>query len=140
MLRRKKKTVHFIRHAESEHNVPPYDFKLRDPYLTPFGRTQAEALGQQIPFLEDVDLVVCSPMKRTISTALLAFKHYLHTNKLELIALPELQELSNKPCDTGSSLAELLTEFREEPVDLNWVPHDWDSKDRSADTATHARI
>jgi broad specificity phosphatase PhoE len=129
MLRRRKK-IHFVRHAESEHNIPPYDNKLRDPYLSPHGRRQAEALGQQFPNLEDVDLVVCSPMKRAILTAVIAFGDHLRPTKTQIIALPELQELSAKPCDTGSSLAELLTEFREDPLDLDLVPHDWDSKDR----------
>lgn len=128
LLRRRKKT-HFVRHAESEHNVPPYDVRLKDPYLTSHGRRQARALGQQFPARESVDLVVCSPMKRSIQTALFAFGDHLRAHKLELITLPELQELSAKPCDTGSSLAELLTEFREDPVDFSLCPYDWDSKD-----------
>jgi broad specificity phosphatase PhoE len=130
LRRRKKKTVHVIRHAESEHNTPPYSASLRDPYLTPAGQAQAETLGRQFPNIEDIDLIVCSPMKRAISTGLLAFKDYLQTNNRELVALPELQELSGRPCDIGSSLAELLTEFREEPVDLSRVPRDWESKDK----------
>lgn len=130
MLRRKRKVVHFIRHGEAAHNVPPYDVKRRDPYLTPHGQDQAQALGQQFPNLEDVELIVCSPMKRAIQTALLAFADHLKATKTQLVALPELQELSGNPCDTGSSLAELLTEFREHPLDLSLVPHDWDSKDR----------
>lgn len=129
LLRRRKK-IHFIRHAESEHNIPPYDGRLRDPYLSPHGRRQAEALGQQFPNMEDVDLVVCSPMKRTIQTAVIAFGDHIRSRGKEIVALPELQELSAKPCDTGSSIAELLTEFREEPLDLSLVPHDWESKDR----------
>jgi broad specificity phosphatase PhoE len=129
ILRRRRK-IHFVRHAESEHNIPPYDSKLKDPYLSQHGRRQAEALGQQFPNVENVDLIVCSPMKRTIQTALLAFGDHLRASKTELLALPELQELSAKPCDTGSSLAELLTEFREDPLDLSLVPYDWDSKDR----------
>ncbi|KIW04271.1 uncharacterized protein PV09_04573 [Verruconis gallopava] len=129
MLRRKRKIIHFIRHAESDHNIAPFDTRLRDPYLSQKGRIQAEALGEQFPHLQDVDLIVCSPMKRAITTALLVFKKHLLSSKKQLIALPELQELSGKPCDTGSSLAELLTEFREEPLDLNHVPHNWESKD-----------
>jgi broad specificity phosphatase PhoE len=69
-------------------------------------------------------------MKRAILTAVIAFGDHVRAKKIQLIALPELQELSAKPCDTGSSLAELLTEFREEPLDLSLVPHDWESKDR----------
>ena len=127
---RRRKAISFIRHAESTHNIPPYDVRQRDPYLSERGRAQAEALGQQFPNIESVDLVVCSPMKRAIQTAVVAFGDHIRAQKKEIVALPELQELSAKPCDTGSSLAELLTEFREEPLDLSLVPHDWDSKDR----------
>lgn len=139
MLRRRKK-VYFVRHAESEHNILPYDVRLRDPSLSQHGRRQAKALGQQFPYLEDVDLIVCSPMKRAISTAIIAFGDHLRARKAELIALPELQELSAKPCDTGSSLPELLTEFREEPLDLSLVPYDWDSKDRLWSPTEHRTL
>jgi len=130
MFQRKKKTIHCIRHAESEHNIPPWNVKLKDPYLTTSGRSQAECLGEQFPFLHSIDLIVCSPMKRALQTTLLTLQDLLRNTKQQIIALPELQELSSKPCDTGSSLAEILTEFRHDPVDLSRVPHDWESKDR----------
>jgi broad specificity phosphatase PhoE len=126
MLWRKSKTIHLIRHGQSTFNVPPHDASIKDPYLTSIGRQQAEDLGKIFPY--PVDLIVCSPLHRTLYTALSAFGHVLKTNNKKIIAIPELQELSKYPCDTGSSLQDLKTEFREYPVDLSLVHRTWDSK------------
>ncbi|KAL8715850.1 MAG: hypothetical protein Q9220_000517 [cf. Caloplaca sp. 1 TL-2023] len=47
---------------------------------------------------------------------------------LPLIALPEIQETSNLPCDTGSNVSILKEEFKDKPVDLSLLTADWDSK------------
>lgn len=72
--------------------------------------------------------MVASPLKRTINTALLSFEHDIRTKGLKVIGLPELQETSDLPCDTGSSPEELRKEFHGKPVDLHLVKHGWDSK------------
>ena len=47
---------------------------------------------------------------------------------MKVIALPELQETSDLPCDTGSDIAILLEEFADQPVDLGLVVKGWNSK------------
>jgi broad specificity phosphatase PhoE len=129
MFSRKKKTIHLIRHCQSNFNVPPHDANKLDPDLTISGIEQAVTLGRSFPHLTPDSLIVASPLRRTLNTTIHAFIDHLSTTKSEILALPELQELSQWPCDTGSSLASLLTEFREYPVDFSKVTHDWDSKD-----------
>ncbi|RDI85949.1 hypothetical protein Vi05172_g3980 [Venturia inaequalis] len=129
MFSRKKKTIHLIRHCQSTFNVPPHDANKLDPDLTATGVRQAKSLGQSFPHLTPDSLIVASPLRRTLNTALHAFKHHLSATNSQILALPELQELSRWPCDTGSSLPTLLTEFRDHPVDFEKVTFDWDSKD-----------
>ena len=47
---------------------------------------------------------------------------------MKVIALPEIQETSDLPCDTGNDVAILLEEFADKPVDLGLVMKDWNSK------------
>ena len=47
---------------------------------------------------------------------------------IKVIALPEAQETSDLPCDTGSDIDALREEFAEKPVDLDLVKKGWDSK------------
>jgi broad specificity phosphatase PhoE len=129
MFSRKKKTIHLIRHCQSTFNVSPHESNKLDPDLTKTGVEQAVTLGRSFPYLTSDSLIVASPLRRTLNTAIDAFADHLSTTKSQILALPELQELSQWPCDTGSSLASLLTEFREHPVDFEKVTRDWDSKD-----------
>jgi hypothetical protein len=74
--------------------------------------------------------MVASPLRRTIYTALLSFEPVFKNRNLKLIALPETQETSDVPCDTGSDPAVLKKEFdgRGAPVDLSLVHDGWNSK------------
>lgn len=47
---------------------------------------------------------------------------------MPVLALPEVQETSDLPCDTGSDLEELLKEFSGQPVDFDKVQPGWNSK------------
>ena len=47
---------------------------------------------------------------------------------MKVIALPEIQETSDLPCDTGSDIGILRDEFKDKPVDLGLVEKGWDSK------------
>ena len=67
-------------------------------------------------------------MKRTLNTALLGFGQDIDQKGLKIIALPELQETSDLPCDTGSAPEELAKEFEGKPVDFQLVHPDWNVK------------
>ncbi|WP_226577304.1 histidine phosphatase family protein [Halobacillus litoralis] len=61
----------FVRHAQGEHTInPPDSLHHLHPSLTSKGRSQAEQLQSELP-LTSSDLLVLSPMKRTIETAMI---------------------------------------------------------------------
>lgn len=70
-------------------------------------------------------------MRRAIYTGLESFNavfEKVHTPKL--IALPDLQELSDFPCDIGTEVEDLQKEVEEAnlPVDLSFVEEGWTEK------------
>merc|ERR1712151_1395784 len=81
------KIVYWLRHAEGQHQVPSSIncLRTRDPGLTELGKSQAKALGE-VPTLmgaldnpkEHAQLVVASPMVRTMETSILGFSDVLN--------------------------------------------------------------
>ncbi|KAM5436470.1 hypothetical protein MferCBS31731_005748 [Microsporum ferrugineum] len=122
--------LHCVRHAQGFHNLSVANHVMQDPLLTPFGEEQCRTLRANFPYHADIDLIVASPLRRTIYTALLSFANIIQERGLKIIALPEIQETSDVPCDTGSDLADLKREVEEKglPVDLSLVPEDWNDK------------
>ena len=120
--------VHCVRHAQGYHNLSVANHVLPDPLLTKYGEEQCCDLAKKFPFHSNVEAVVASPIKRTVYTALIAFGQDLQSKGLKVVALPELQETSDLPCDTGSSPEELAREFEGKPVDLGLVTPGWNSK------------
>jgi broad specificity phosphatase PhoE len=123
-----------LRHAESAHNISK-DFSHPDPPLTPLGLEQAAKLEQTFPHSAHIGLVVTSPLKRALQTALSGFSHILDkryydsSSKLgveggaELIIDPGLQERSALPCDTGSDqdvLSEIFPRLNFEKLWKGW--------------------
>lgn len=121
-------TVHCIRHAQGYHNLNAANHNMHDPLLTVLGHEQCKTLGRDFPYSSNVDLIVASPIKRTIYTALEAFEEIIRKKGLKVVALPEVQETSDLPCDTGSDRAELEREFEGRPIDLDLVHEGWNNK------------
>lgn len=123
-------TLYLVRHAQGFHNLTVANHDMPDPLLTDYGVEQCQHLHSTFPHMDSIVLVVASPLKRTIYTALHSFRSAIEKKKLTVIALPELQETSDLPCDTGSDIKELEQEFAGKPVDLSLVRarHDWNSK------------
>lgn len=122
-------TIHCVRHAQGYHNLSVTNHKIHDPLLTHLGEQQCARLQQDFPDHKSVDLIVASPIKRTIYTALLGFEEDIKSKGLQVIGLPELQETSDLPCDTGSSPEELQKEFDGKSVDLSLVKEGWNVKE-----------
>jgi len=104
--------IHLFRHAEAVHNSQN-DIALRDPQLTENGKAQAEQIMATYQFLNRPTLILVSPLQRAIQTALYAFhpsfnKQGKEVSRLEqiprIVALPQLQEVTENPCDTGTCL------------------------------------
>jgi len=85
------KYITFIRHGKSTHNVDYnergeiayIDPKHEDANLTELGISQAQNLGKNI---DKFELIVCSPLSRTLQTALNVF------GEVPVVVLDELME------------------------------------------------
>jgi len=100
---------------------------MHDPSLTLYGEEQCRQFALTFPYHDSVELLVASPIRRTIYTTLLAFEQEIKRG-LKVIALPEAQETSDVPSDTGSDVEVLRREMAEKPVDLSLVHEGWNSK------------
>ena len=67
-------------------------------------------------------------MRRTIYTALIAFEPETKRG-LRVLCLPEVQEVSELPCDTGCDVEVLQKEMKDKPVDLHLLGKDWNSNE-----------
>ncbi|KAL2022237.1 hypothetical protein VTK56DRAFT_5847 [Thermocarpiscus australiensis] len=114
-------TVILVRHAQALHNVHG-DYSIHDPELSELGRQQCEELRKtltpRIPHDLDVGLIIVSPMRRTIETALLAFPELI-ARGVPIIAHAGWQENTSKPCDIGTPLPLLQASFPQ--VDFSHV-------------------
>jgi broad specificity phosphatase PhoE len=120
-------TIHLVRHGQAVHNLSQANNHLPDPELTALGEEQARGLIPKFPELANVQLIVSSPLRRTIQTALLAFPSQLKRG-LHIVALPEVQEVSDMNCDTGSDISVIRAEFEEQPIDFDLVEPGWQIK------------
>lgn len=121
--------VHCVRHAQGIHNLTIENHGLLDPVLTVFGEQQCHELARDFTGHNNVELVVASPLKRTVYTALSAFAPVLSRGRA-VVCLPEIQETTDLPCDTGSDLETIQQVFKGLPVDLSLVVEGWQVKVR----------
>jgi broad specificity phosphatase PhoE len=119
--------IHCVRHGQGVHNLSHANHHLPDPELTPLGEEQARSLCARYPKLANVQLIVSSPLRRTLQTALLAFPSQLEGG-LQVLALPEMQEASNLICDTGRDLPDIKADFEQLPVNFDVVETGWHIK------------
>ena len=109
-----KKTVYYLRHFEALHNIRPYNYELVDPRLSPLGESQAAKTNELLLTFPPIDLIVCSPLSRTLQTYLLTIDHLVRSSKFAAIPLiihPDLQEVCSVPCDVGRSVQDLKRDF-----------------------------
>jgi len=60
--------------------------------------------------MDHIDLIVASPLRRAIQTALIGYKPFFDKGN-KLLLMPDLQEVSDLPMDVGSTQEELREEF-----------------------------
>ncbi|GAW16245.1 hypothetical protein ANO14919_056680 [Xylariales sp. No.14919] len=121
-------TIHIIRTAQGAHYTRDSgNIEYHDPVLTKEGYEQCTELASEIAGLgHKFELVIASPMKRSIQTAIAVFREYLRSKKIVL--LPDLQELGMYPGDTGSPQGELERIFGTDVLDYYFVGPDWTDK------------
>ncbi len=85
------KTIYYVRHGESEGNVQGIvSGGEHDALLTDEGRKQASRAGRDLKD-KKIDLIVCSPMQRTVDTAQLIAKE-LGINPKDILVNEDFRE------------------------------------------------
>lgn len=114
-------------------------YHIRDPSLTQLGTKECLTLKNTFPHHDDVDIVMASPMKRTIQTAILSFGPSLSKSDVPFLLVPHAQEISAFPCDVGSDreyldriLEDVLTEASLDMsrLDVSILDSQWNTKVR----------
>lgn len=105
-------TLVLIRHAQAEHNVSS-DWSIRDAPLTELGKQQCLELQESLKNSEvgnQVERIIVSAQRRTLQTATIGLD-WLIKKGVPVIPSALWQENSDKPCDTGSPLDVISSEF-----------------------------
>lgn len=122
MSRSQTHQIHLVRHAEAIHNATG-DKTIIDPPLTAYGQSKASNISSTFPRLDKVALILTSPLRRALQTALAGFSPILSTtsprpsnvagieNGAQLLVYPEIQPRTDKPSDVGTEPSILETEF-----------------------------
>ncbi|KAF2468576.1 phosphoglycerate mutase-like protein [Lindgomyces ingoldianus] len=131
-------TLHLVRHAEGCHNVN-HAVHIHDATLTHNGKLQCLQLQKSFPHHNTIDLVLSSPLRRAIQTAILSFGPTLARPEVPYLVIPAAQEVSNLNCDVGHprnlleiSISQLFGEenlgFSLGKINLDAVEDGWNSK------------
>jgi len=105
----------FIRHGHGEHlNDYPNRLNTLHPDLTEYGMMQVGQLCNKIRFYPD-DLILVSPTKRTIETALILANHFdfIVTPLVGPRMFPQNPELPFLKCDYIYSKEEILDQYKD---------------------------
>ncbi|KAK2628307.1 hypothetical protein QTJ16_002953 [Diplocarpon rosae] len=134
-LLQRKVTIHLLRHAQGPHNLQhfPHHFRVKilDPGLTNYGIAQSSLVRSRFEPMDRVTHILSSPLRRTLHTALIAFKPIIEKG-LQIVALPELREYGNCPASTGSEIGTVIRELYSEEhvtrdcIDATLVPDGWE--------------
>lgn len=113
------KELLLVRHAQGQHNVGRFEF---DPPLTEEGRRQC--LRGRKP--RNLDLIVVSPLRRTIQTALLLLPTECVGPNVPIIAYEGIREQLDDDCNFRRPIEVQSRDFPE--VDFSLIPPGEDSQ------------
>lgn len=124
--------IYFIRHAEGEHNLSPECWEIKYPKLTEKGRNQS--IGNRKFFEKiNIDLIVVSPLKRTLETAELIFG-----KDENYISLEYIKEHVVNNCDLRESKDDLISLFPY--VNFNFIEDYQGYNDKESDDQIDKRL
>ena len=123
--------IYIIRHGQSLHNID-HSYSHRDPPLTSAG----EEATKEIVIPAVPDLIVVSPMTRTIQTAMNAFPSILGADRFqpEVQIWPDLREAHDANCNKGVSRAEITARFSQ--FNFAECPEEWNYPTHTIENAT----
>jgi broad specificity phosphatase PhoE len=123
--------VHIIRHGEALHNVQR-GYPHCDPPLTKAGIYTTTRIHLAV----QPDLILISPMTRTIQTAMNMFPFLEKESPLEIPVQiwPDLREANDAICNKGLSRAKLQSKFPQ--FDFSECHDEWDYPEHTIEGAT----
>jgi broad specificity phosphatase PhoE len=123
--------IHIIRHGEALHNLQR-GYPHRDPPLTKAGVYATTHLDLAF----QPDIVLISPMTRTIQTAMNLFPFLAQEGsfKISVQIWPDLREANDAICNKGLSRAELQSKFPQ--FDFSECHEEWDYIEHTIEGAT----
>ncbi|KAI4938046.1 hypothetical protein J4E85_000485 [Alternaria conjuncta] len=123
--------VHIIRHGEALHNVQR-GYPHRDPPLTKAGNVSTKRVNLSV----QPDLILISPMTRTIQTALNMFPFLTEAGSFHIPVQiwPDLREANDAVCNKGLSRKKLASNFPQ--FDFSECNEEWDYPEHSIEGAT----
>jgi broad specificity phosphatase PhoE len=123
---KKKKTSDHINQKKSNTTSPA----VLDAVLTPLGVKQATSLIEALPQLQqEIDLIVTSPLRRTLQTTTHAFTPAIaRLGYSSILCIPQAQECGPENCNIGSPRSTLESTPEFSPYDLSRLTPDWTSK------------
>ncbi|TGO46506.1 hypothetical protein BOTNAR_0583g00020 [Botryotinia narcissicola] len=137
---------HFMRHGQAYSNIGELDTRgqLRDPKLTFDGIRQCELVRTVLNSNRNIKQIYCSPMIRTIETALTRFrdimKFSMEKPATRIEAWDALREWGSIPCCTGTPVAKLREKFGQQ-VDFGLIKPGWeDNRETYGDKSRAAKV
>lgn len=101
---------------------------MPDPPLTDQGLKQCLDVLENFPHMASITHVLCSPLRRTLETALFSFQP-LYVRGLKAIAWGDLKEWGFGPCNIGAPVDKLQSRMALLPVDLRALAPGWELKE-----------
>jgi len=108
------KTLYWIRHGESLSNISENNFDIIDPSLTVKGYEQCELLKKNLQnnkIIDNIDLIVVSPLNRTLETYINIIEEKKIHNILT-ISLDIIREQINQPCHKRCFITEKKKKYK----------------------------
>lgn len=106
------------------------DLSIHDPPLSDLGVQQCHELRDHLranlPLVEDAELIIVSPMRRTLQTAQEGLG-WLIDRGVPVVPRAEWQENSNQPCDTGTPMTIIVKDYPQ--FNFDKVPSEWPVKE-----------
>lgn len=147
------KRIHFIRHAEGDHNVAgennPLGYlrqDLVDAHLSKFGVQQCNDFATdptKANIIKSAELLVVSPMNRTLQTASYCFPSLI--NRIPWVAVESLRETTGlHPCDKRLTITEHKESYKhvnfdEVADDADPLYHLYTTREPRADVSRRCR-
>jgi hypothetical protein len=118
-----------LNNIQAKHKIGHlFNEEIKDPKLTLQGGQQCKEFAASFKNqIRHVTQTICSPMTRTIKTAMMVFKDA----KVKIYAMPELQNFDSGPNGQRQSLRELTRRYRGRNLVIDVAAHGktgWDRK------------